>query len=192
MARIPHELVQQVQQYARLHRQSISELIRDGLQWRISEGDPSAFLSDRNMGGSQGVLPDEQDMPLDRPMGATSSAGPATTPAPAVSVAVSYTALDAAYLSDTSPDEAIVSDMNGDEDILSDTKAVSLDIVSDTNADADDFDHDKYFLGALCRAGHAWRGTGKSLRRRAAKASQQECLECQRLRTARKRQAAHA
>src|SRR2546427_140716 len=35
-----------VQSYARLHRQSISALIRDGLEWRMTDGDP------RDVGGS--------------------------------------------------------------------------------------------------------------------------------------------
>jgi hypothetical protein len=38
--KIPQDLVARVQAYARTHRQSISELIRDGLEWRITEGDP--------------------------------------------------------------------------------------------------------------------------------------------------------
>jgi hypothetical protein len=38
--KIPQDLLARVQAYARIHRQSISELIRDGLEWRITEGDP--------------------------------------------------------------------------------------------------------------------------------------------------------
>ena len=40
--KIPQTLLDHVQQYARVHRQSISELIREGLEWRIGEGDPLA------------------------------------------------------------------------------------------------------------------------------------------------------
>jgi hypothetical protein len=36
-------LLDRVQAYARMHRQSISELIRDGLEWRITEGDPRSL-----------------------------------------------------------------------------------------------------------------------------------------------------
>ena len=39
----------QVQSYAKLHRQSVSELIRDGLEWRLNEVDPLAY---RYGGGS--------------------------------------------------------------------------------------------------------------------------------------------
>src|SRR3989442_3073236 len=44
--KMPQVLLARVQVYARLHRQSISELIRDGLEWRITDGDP------RDVGGS--------------------------------------------------------------------------------------------------------------------------------------------
>jgi hypothetical protein len=42
LARVPQEFVDRVKTYARVHRQSISELIRDGLAWRITGGDPRA------------------------------------------------------------------------------------------------------------------------------------------------------
>ena len=38
--KMPQDLLDRVQTYARMHRQSVSELIRDGLEWRITEGDP--------------------------------------------------------------------------------------------------------------------------------------------------------
>lgn len=38
--KIPQDLLARVQHYAGLHRQSVSELIRDGLEWRITDGDP--------------------------------------------------------------------------------------------------------------------------------------------------------
>lgn len=37
--KMPQELLDRVQVYARLHRQSLSELMRDGVEWRITEGD---------------------------------------------------------------------------------------------------------------------------------------------------------
>ena len=36
---MPQELLDRVQVYARLHRQSLSELMRDGVEWRITAGD---------------------------------------------------------------------------------------------------------------------------------------------------------
>jgi hypothetical protein len=37
---MPQDLLARVQHYAREHRQSVSALIREGLEWRITEGDP--------------------------------------------------------------------------------------------------------------------------------------------------------
>ena len=37
--KLPPDLLERVRQYALIHQQSLSELIRDGLEWRISEGD---------------------------------------------------------------------------------------------------------------------------------------------------------
>src|SRR5262249_71428 len=38
--RLPRELHTRLEQYASQHRQSISELVRDGLEWRLEDGDP--------------------------------------------------------------------------------------------------------------------------------------------------------
>jgi predicted DNA-binding protein len=38
--RLPKELHTRLVRYAREHRQPISELVRDGLEWRLEEGDP--------------------------------------------------------------------------------------------------------------------------------------------------------
>jgi hypothetical protein len=48
MARVPQDLVDRVKIYADLHQCTISDLIREGLEWRITEADVDAFLSDRN------------------------------------------------------------------------------------------------------------------------------------------------
>ena len=40
--RLPRDLYTRVQHYAWLHRQSISELVKDGLEWRLTDGDPRA------------------------------------------------------------------------------------------------------------------------------------------------------
>lgn len=41
--RLPKELHTRLEQYATQHRQSISELMRDGIEWRMGEGDPRGF-----------------------------------------------------------------------------------------------------------------------------------------------------
>lgn len=38
--RIPHDLAAQMKRYASRHRQSVTELLLDGLTWRLEQGDP--------------------------------------------------------------------------------------------------------------------------------------------------------
>src|SRR5262249_24175979 len=38
--RLPKDLDTRLEQYATQHHQSISELVRDGLEWRLNDGDP--------------------------------------------------------------------------------------------------------------------------------------------------------
>jgi hypothetical protein len=45
--RLPKELHSRLEQYASEHRQSISELVRDGLEWRLSDGDPRGLGATR-------------------------------------------------------------------------------------------------------------------------------------------------
>ena len=46
--RVSKELHTRLERYAKQHRQSISELMRDGIEWRIGEGDPRSL----SVGGS--------------------------------------------------------------------------------------------------------------------------------------------
>jgi hypothetical protein len=46
--KLPPDLLERVRKYALIHQQSISELIRDGLEWRISEGDVGYFRNTEN------------------------------------------------------------------------------------------------------------------------------------------------
>src|SRR5262245_57788102 len=38
--KMSQDLLDRVQRYARLHRKSVSALLREGVEWRITEGDP--------------------------------------------------------------------------------------------------------------------------------------------------------
>jgi hypothetical protein len=46
--KLPPDLLERVRKYALIHQQSLSELIRDGLKWRISEGDTGYFHNTEN------------------------------------------------------------------------------------------------------------------------------------------------
>ena len=51
--KLPPDLLERVKQYALIHQQSLSELIRDGLEWRISEGDVGYFRNTESEDTSQ-------------------------------------------------------------------------------------------------------------------------------------------
>ena len=52
----PKEFMERLRGYAKQHRQSVSELIRDGLEWRLNEGDPLAY----RYGGGSAVSREEE------------------------------------------------------------------------------------------------------------------------------------
>ena len=60
MARVPQELADRVQHYARLHQQPISIVLRDGLELLLEEDRYRPFLSDMN-GGSYIVSDTKED-----------------------------------------------------------------------------------------------------------------------------------
>jgi Recombinase len=51
--RIPRELAGQMKRYASLHRQSVTELLLDGLRWRLGEDDPRGLGIDLPHEGGQ-------------------------------------------------------------------------------------------------------------------------------------------
>ena len=194
MARIPQDLVDQVQRYAGLHRQSISMVIREGLHLLLESDSYTDFVSDRKstiasfMSDSNGS---------DQAAG-TARQGESPTLVPE-NVSDSKAALPD-IMSDTNgtPLE-IVSDMKGAlSAIVSDTKAAATapraetpqrlraDKMSDRNGAVCErtveqtarplFDATKYILGKLCPRGHDDHGTGQSLLR----LSNRHCLACDR------------
>src|SRR3989442_14862846 len=48
MARVPQDLADQAKRYAGQHRQTLSDVLRDGLQVLLDEDRYQPFLSDRN------------------------------------------------------------------------------------------------------------------------------------------------
>jgi len=70
--KIPQTLLDLVKRYAGLHRQSISELIREGLEWRIGEGD---LLGQRYATG--GSTEEEYQSNTEIPMGTDSESASA-------------------------------------------------------------------------------------------------------------------
>jgi hypothetical protein len=190
MARVPEELADRVKRYAGLHHQSISVVIRDGLEMLLEDERYRPFLSDRNV--DDDIVSDTNaDLPEAAERQPEIVSDTKWDPAEIVS---DRNAAQGDILSDTNEDvhqgagllPGIVSDTNGAHgEPAPDPEAPA--IVSDIITD---FDSTKYTLGELCVHGHDYHGSGQSLRRRADR----ECLACQAARQraakARKRQRA--
>ena len=173
--RLPKELHTRLEQYATQHRQSISELVRDGLEWRLSEGDPRG-LGDASakddeayyMSNTADALADmrqalaRQEAQIQTIVQAlerqTTPAGnglySSNTTMPATEVAVSYQ--EAPYTQRPAL---------ADEQIPESTIPAAV----------PPYDTSKYRLGKLCPKGHDYHGTGQSLLRK----HNQRCRECE-------------
>jgi len=60
--RLPKELHTRLVRYAMEHRQPISELVRDGLEWRLGDGDPRG-LGDASTKDDEAYYMSIQQMP---------------------------------------------------------------------------------------------------------------------------------
>lgn len=183
--RLPKELHTRLEQYATQHRQSISELVRDGLAWRLSEGDPRG-LGDASakddeayyMSKTANALADmrqalaRQEAQIQTIVQAlerqTTPAGnglySSHTTMPANEVAVSY-------------QEA----PNAQRPALADEQIPE----STIPAAMPQYDASKYRLGRLCPRGHDYQGTGQSLRNNNRAGG---CLACDAERSRERRQ----
>ena len=142
MGRIPQDLADRVKGYAAHHGQSISTLIREGLEWRIHESEGySEFMSDRNETPLDELLSDTNREELDALLEDTENP-----------------ALDEIVSDMKSAATAKVSDTN----TYVATSAEESQYVESTPA----FDPEKHRLGKLCPKQHEWGTTGQSLRTR--------------------------
>lgn len=179
--KIPDDLLDRVKRYAGLHRQSISELIRDGLEWRITEGDPGwQPLPDVRYSGNtvfhecappvplqDDHIPREEDrrpLPIPVATGTADAPFPLSRPAgdalsPSAQVQYNGNTVLPEDISPSAPAEAPAQERGNT--VLPTTPP---------------FDTHKYTLGKLCPRGHDHKDTGKSLLR----GSNRHCLACDR------------
>ncbi len=179
MARMPEDLADQAKRYASLHRQTISDVLRDGLLVLLQEEDVCPYFTyDRKEGVSParaGMLSDEK--------------GAIPSPAFQAPLIASDTQEDAVGQSIiTSDTQAALASPGLEPVILSDTKAgtaaENASFASDMNTPS--FDPARHHLGGLCIHGHEWGTTGQSLRTN-NKAGY--CLKCNAEAVASRRQA---
>jgi hypothetical protein len=135
-ARIPQELVAQVYRYAVVHRVSVGELIRQGLEWAIAQADIAPRQRYSTPGQEDGTVhTDMTDMSYMYDMDFESLAG---------------------AVPEQPPHSPPLSEKPGAE-LLAHTPP------PDTSTPA--FDKAKYRLGKLCPRRHDHAGTGQSLLR---------------------------
>jgi len=185
MARVPEELVERIKRYAAQKRQPISVVIRDALEILLEEDRYQPFMSDRKAGDENlsDMKVDRLHMMSDMNEGddITSDMNEEEAPPERQPVILSGTKEEDDIMSDRKealPDN--MSDRKETGDIMSDIKVGGESqserqesaIMSDTNPG---FDPVKYRLGRLCKRGHEWGTTGKTLYRN-NKAGY--CIEC--------------
>ena len=181
VARVPAELVALVKQYARTHDQPVAELIRDGLVWRIGDGDPrgAGVYLDGRAGDEAPSLADLADVPLllhdVRALLARQEAQIAAL-AQALAHQRKRVRPDVSYMNTTPMPlpAAVVSDEEhpGREDGPPQGLAQAPRAV---HGEGTAYDPTKFYLGTLCPKGHDWGGTGQSLLRK----HNQRCRACE-------------
>ena len=197
MARVPQELAERVQRYAGRKRQTMSDVLRDGLDLLLEEDRFGDFASDRNTEdaathGARSLREPDNLSDTKEEHGEKQTDNLSDTKEecalPAVVSAAPQGEMVSDMKADTSPPLSdMLSDMNADEStreplpaIVSDRKEAQVEsppapaIVSDTNVPA--FDTSKFYLGKLCPRGHAYQGTGQSLHW----VANRNCVECRR------------
>ena len=177
--RIPRDLYNRMETYRRMHRQSITELLLDGLRLRLeTPADPrDIILSDDNT-----VIQEVQEMiraAVQAEIGKLTAFLNNTPFGP--SAPLGETVEELSHNSNTVLQSV---DVPQDQTPISATDQQAGE-GEDTGAPA--YDTSKYALGKLCPRGHDYHGTGHSLRHR----RRHVCLDCD-AEQARKRRKARA
>jgi hypothetical protein len=173
LARIPQDLADAVKQYASVHRCTVSELIRDGLEMRLEADIPGRSTGHPGETGEHEdevlheVLPQYVSRKQGQQEGHTALPQPDTHGMPSV-----------LPLEASPPGH----DKEGHTEVLPHQapgharaqKGITEVLHLPGSVDHVGYDPTRFYLGKLCPRGHDYQGTGKSLLRR----SNQRCWEC--------------
>ena len=192
--KMPQALLDRVQRYARLHRQSISELIRDGVEWRITEGDPRGL----------GVSTPQHSLSADNEYSRNTVISYEIQGEPEyagmlqeIRTALTRQETQLRALTQALEQRAVVPTLGeysgNTTEISSGPRSTPQPVreahkeygntILQNNALA--FDPARFYLGQLCPRGHDYQETGQSLRRR----SKGDCHECDKARKSEGRKA---
>jgi hypothetical protein len=186
--KIPTTLLTSVKRYARQHRQTVSELIRDGLEWRIGEGDPRGL----GLAMPPQTAPDDHEYygntetsaevlaeirtALARQEAQLQALAQALESQPAVSPPEMYSGNTAKVSTGQQSTLALAPEGDG-RHAPPEIHAESSNTV--LQEDVPPFDPNRFVLGPLCQKRHDYDGQGHSLRQIGGK---HECVECTRAR----------
>ena len=176
LARVPKEFAHEVHGYAKLHRSSVSDLIRDGLRWRLHGQSPQGTqVYDSNTATQQDVLAAVTEL---RHIADVLEHRTAITAHPAPASLAPLDPKEPIYDNNTAiGQEAADSQNTAAQDEQAATLSAALQdrvhtVIQET---APAFDATKHRLGKLCKSGHEWGTTGQSLR---ANNKAGYCLAC--------------
>lgn len=181
--RLPKALHTRLERYAKQHRQSVSELVRDGIEMRLeTDADPRSRKA-----GSTPASPQEDEPYYGNTEESTALIDGASILREMREGFAQIRALvqtlerqgmpgsNGAYYGNTATAAEVQQ---------SPARQVPAESEQDT---VPDIDRSRYFLGKLCPSRHDYQGTGQSLRHLSA---QKPCVECKRARTQRWREKA--
>jgi hypothetical protein len=209
LARVPADLAELVKQYAEQHGQSVAELIRDGVEWRIGDGDPRGmglYLGQRRDQREKGYYTNTATAvegasgELLREIQAEQARQGAQLQAVVQALERQTSTISQASVTQHEPTGNVPAPVRTTaadtlQDPLRTTGAPRTakrqtghvpEAVGEENPQTavSSYDATRFYLGRLCPRRHAYEGTGQSLRRR----HNQGCRECERL----GKQAVHA
>jgi hypothetical protein len=182
--KVPAEFKAQLRAYAKQRRQSISELIREGVEWRIGEGDPlniryGTVTSDETAHEGNTGNTEKIEKGVEFLHGMLSAL--------VAEVRQLHTSVQAIEQSLGEPGSMQAPSVTGNTDVTAvngDMPVASMKAQSTLGRTSvrvlPEFDPAKYTLGSLCEHGHDADGQGHSLRQRGGK---HECRECKNTRS---------
>ena len=185
--KLPTALLQQAKRYALIHRRPVSELFRDGLVWRIGEGDPLAqhyglSQQDEQENNGNTVIPDEarwertsvetmlaeirtalQTLTQALPQRTNGLASP-VDPGEQRREAAGVTAPEATPIRSRARPPVKQARVDPIPARACASPGLDQGEASAPPVDCPSYDASKYRLGRLCPRGHEWGTTGQSLR----------------------------
>jgi hypothetical protein len=183
LARVPAELAELVKRYAGQHGQSVAELIREGVEWRIGDGDPRGMglYLGQPIDHSEKVYYTNTETALSIESGELLREIRAEQVRQGAQLQAVVQALEHRPVSGSSRGHACKTETSSSaaptpvEPKVRSDKAMAEGTSRQTGIPL--YDATRYYLGRLCPRQHDYHGSGQSLLRR----HNQRCRECERL-----------